>query len=204
MRSAINKKPVSGKIFLDTLGFQGDGIGNPKIHGGKDKAVCVYCLDHFPFWESELGRELLPGAFGENLSVSGITEKDVRIGDRFRVGEAEVQCTQPRQPCRNLNSFMDEANMVARVKESGYTGFYMRVLKTGWVEPGIEFELLERQSENGSVEAANILLYKDKLNFQKIREFLANDSLSESWREIFNRLLNNKSSKDFSLNSRKD
>lgn len=86
--TGILKKPVPGKIFLDTLGFRGDGVGDPVHHGGEDKAVCVYCVDHFSFWEGELDRKLKPGAFGENLSVTGLPETQVHIGDIFRVGEA--------------------------------------------------------------------------------------------------------------------
>ena len=97
------KKPQNKKTFLDELGFQGDGVGDSRIHGGKDLAVCAYFVDHFPYWQGELGKEMNPGAFGENLSLAGINENHIYVGDIFSLGNAEIQVSQPRQPCHKLN-----------------------------------------------------------------------------------------------------
>ena len=189
MRSAINKKPVAGQIYLDDLGFLGDGSADKVHHGGQDKAVCVYCLDHFPYWEKELGTQLSCGAFGENLSVSGLTEKDVHIGDIFRIGDVEVQVTQPRQPCHKLNKAFRYQAMACKVQQTGFSGFYMRVLNPGWMEPGVPFELLRADPGKFSVDAANHLRHHDKENYEKMRDILAVEALSDSWRAAFRKRL---------------
>ena len=129
--TGIFKKAVDEKIFLDELGFRGDGVGDPRIHGGKDLAVCAYFVDHFPYWQTELERELIPGAFGENLSLAGINETQIYIGDIFRLGEAEIEVSQPRQPCHKLNKVFDFQAMACKVQTMGYTGCYFRVKKNG-------------------------------------------------------------------------
>lgn len=194
IRSAIFKKPVKGKIFLDYLGFEGDSVADPIHHGGQDKAVCVYPFAHFPFWESELSTQLLPGAFGENLTDDGLTEKEVCIGDIFRIGEAEVQCSQPRQPCHKLVKIFDCPAMARKIQETGFSGYYMRVIKRGWMEPGLAVKRVHGDSARVSVEEANALMYRDKNNYEKTLEILQIDSLSSSWREIFEKRLasNNK------------
>lgn len=189
MFSGIFKKPAPGKIFLDVLGFRGDGVADHRFHGGGDKAVCVYCSDHYPFWEKELGREMRFGAFGENLSLTELTETEVHIGDTFRLGEAEVQCTQPRQPCHKLNKVFDFQAMACRVQTTGFSGYYLRVLKPGWVESGTEIITLERDPTRISVDRANDLMHKNKKNWQDVREILSVQALSDSWRKTFQKRL---------------
>jgi len=191
--SGINKKPVEGRIFLDRSGFQGDGVADHRFHGGEDKAVCVYCVDHFPFWEKELKRKLHYGAFGENLSVTGLTESRVHIGDTFKIGEAQVQCTQPRQPCHKLNKVFDFQEMACRVQTTGFSGHYMRVLQPGWVEAGEEIVSLQADPKEISVERANELMHKNKKDRDGIREILSVEALSESWRETFQKRLDKQS-----------
>lgn len=187
--SGIQKKPVEGKIFLDKLGFRGDGVADNRFHGGGDKAVCVYCVDHFPFWEKELNRELNYGAFGENLSVTGATETKVHIGDIFKIGEAEVQCTQPRQPCHKLNKIFDFQGMACRVQTMGFSGYYLRVLKPGWVEANSGITRLQDGANKVSVETANYLMHKNKKDWDGIREILSLEALSDEWRETFQKRL---------------
>lgn len=189
MFSGIHKKPFQGKIFLDNLGFRGDGVADPNHHGGRDKAVCVYCMDHFSYWEKELNRELHPGAFGENMSVTGWTEKTVHIGDVFQIGEAQVQCTQPRQPCHKLNKVFDFQAMACRVQSTGFSGWYFRVIQPGWVESGVEITRVQEDPNRISVDKANDLMHKNKKHWQGIREILAVEALSDSWRETFNKRL---------------
>ncbi|MDA0691157.1 MAG: MOSC domain-containing protein [Nitrospinae bacterium] len=197
--SGILKKPVQGKIFLDNLGFQGDGVADHRFHGGGDKAVCVYCIDHYPFWEKELKQALSFGAFGENLSVTGLTETEVHIGDVFRVGEAEVQCTQPRQPCHKLNKVFDFQGMACRVQTTGFSGYYLRVLKPGWVEAGEKIVPLQADPKGISVETANDLMHKNKKDWDGIGEILSVAALSDSWRETFQKRLNDGTTEDTQL-----
>lgn len=187
--SGIAKKPIVGKIYLDLNGLSGDGVGNTKVHGGSDKALCLYCVDHFSFWKEELGIELEPGAFGENLSIAGLSEADVYIGDVLRIGEVQVQCSQPRQPCRNLSSFRNEPNLVERIRQTGYSGFYMRVLQPGWISTEDSVEFVSSRSSQFSIHDVNILLYQDKKNFDMIRQVIQLDSLAQSLRNEFQRRL---------------
>jgi MOSC domain-containing protein YiiM len=137
------KRPVPSAT-LRFSGFEGDGQGDRVNHGGEDKAVCVYPFDHYPHWERALGRVLEPGAFSENLTVSGVVETEVAVGDVFRVGGATVQVSQPRTPCSKLAGKNGERLLVKWVAETGYTGFYMRVLSEGVVAPGDAFERIGR------------------------------------------------------------
>jgi MOSC domain-containing protein YiiM len=189
MFSGINKKPVQGKIFLDNLGFRGDGVADPKFHGGRDKAVCVYCVDHYSFWEKELNREMHPGAFGENLGVTEWTEKTVHIGDIFQIGEARVQCTQPRQPCHKLNKKFDFQAMACRVQTTGFSGWYFRVIQPGWVTAGVEVKRVQEDPKRISMETANDLMHTNKKDWQGIRGILSVPALSDSWRETFEKRL---------------
>lgn len=189
-RSAIQKRPVTGKIYLDFTGFEGDQVADPDHHGGRDKAVCVYSEDHFPFWEKQLSRLISPGAFGENLTVQNMKETEIHIGDIFKIGEAEVQCSQPRQPCHKLNKLFQYQKMACQFQTSGYSGFYLRVLKPGWLESGDPFELLEPDPHQISVDDANRLMHEDKKNSSKLKKILGLDSLSQDWRGIFEKRLN--------------
>jgi len=189
-RSSIQRKPVNGKIYLDFLGFEGDQVADPGHHGGSDKAVCVYSADHFPFWAKELSRLILPGAFGENLTVQNMKEAEIHIGDVFKIGEAEVQCSQPRQPCHKLNKLFQYQKMACQFQTSGYSGFYLRVLKPGWLKSGDPFELLEPDPYQISVDDANRLMHEDKKNSSKLKEILDLDSLSQEWRDIYEKRLN--------------
>jgi MOSC domain-containing protein YiiM len=183
--TAFFKKRVDGKIFLDELGFHGDGVGDSRIHGGKDLAICAYFVDHFPYWQAELDKEMNPGSFGENLSLSGITEKQINIGDIFRLGEAEIEVSQPRQPCHKLNKVFDLQEMACKVQKTGYTGCYFRVKKTGWVEPNSVFKRIQEGLEKISVEMVNVLMFKEKKNPDLLKKVVSLQELSEEWRKKF-------------------
>ena len=187
--TAFFKKPVEGKIFLDELGFRGDGVGNTSIHGGKDLAVCSYFVDHFPYWQTELEREMKPGAFGENLSLSGINEKQINIGDVFRIGEAEIEVSQPRQPCHKLNKVFALQEMACKVQKTGYTGCYFRVKKKGWVESNSVFERIKEGLGIISIEMVNVLMFKEKKNQDLLKNVVSLQSLSVEWREKFKKRL---------------
>ena len=191
-RSAIRKEPVTGRVYLGTTGFDGDGVGDPRVHGGPDKAVCVYSLDHYPFWEAELGVSLKPGAFGENLSVSGWDESSVSIGDVFQIGEAEVQVTQPRQPCHKLNKIFQRQEMACRVQSTGYTGFYLRVLKPGWVAPGDAIRLVHKEGPEFSVDAYNQFLRRERVGREELERAREHPALSEDWKKLLGKLLRQK------------
>lgn len=187
--SAIDKKPVHGKIFLSTLNFDGDQQADLNFHGGADKAVCVYSHDHYVFWESVLGTKLAFGAFGENLTITGASEEDIWIGDVFELGEAMVQVTQPRQPCFKLATKLNQPKLPLMIQHTGFTGFYFRVLKEGFVSSEDTLKLVERNSDSVSILYANKLKYRDKTNLDGIKKMLSLTALSKDWTETFtNRL----------------
>lgn len=139
--SGIRKLPVGGRVAVGRLGLAGDGQANPEVHGGLEKAVYVYSHDHYAPWVRELGRDdVTPGFFGENLTVEGLTETAVRIGDIYRFGTTVVQVTQPRSPCFKLVARVGRPDFQKTFLASGRVGFYCRVLEEGEVAAGDRVE----------------------------------------------------------------
>ena len=186
--TGICKQPVTGPLRLSRSGFENDGGGDLKHHGGSDKAVCVYSLDHYPYWEDTLGKKLPVAAFGENLTVSNLNEDDICIGDIFLIGTAYVQVSQPRQPCRTLAARYGRDDLVKLVVNSGFTGFYFRVLEEGIVEKGKELIFKERDPRAVSVSFANRIYHHDRKNCEGIERALAVPALSDSWQKSFREL----------------
>ena len=144
-RTAFFKEPVRGPIVLHPLGLEGDGQADRRVHGGLDKAVLVYSADHYETWWEELAQPDLPfGAFGENLTVQGLDETSVCIGDVFRVGDALVQVWQRRGPCWKIGRRWGRPDLVARVARTGRTGWYVRVVEPGRLEVGRDMSLVSR------------------------------------------------------------
>jgi MOSC domain-containing protein YiiM len=152
------KRPVPGAV-LRFQGFEGDGQADRQNHGGVDKAVCVYPFDHYAYWAKMFGRPLESASFSENLTVSGAVEDEICIGDVFGVGKAVVQVSQPRTPCGKLAGKNRQRLLTRWVAESGYTGFYMRVLSEGLVGHGNAFEPIERHPERIPVSAVNEIIF---------------------------------------------
>ncbi|MDQ3658947.1 MAG: MOSC domain-containing protein [Actinomycetota bacterium] len=166
------KVPVE-RAILRHLGFEGDGQGDKVNHGGPDKAVCVYPLDHYAHWQKALERDIGPGAFSENLTVSGAVETEVCIGDVFRVGEATVQVSMPRTPCGKLAAKNGERLFAKWVAQSGYTGFYMRVLSEGMVTMRDGFERIERHPDGIAISAVNDAFF-ERTRDEALIEHLSN------------------------------
>ncbi|GIM46026.1 MOSC domain-containing protein [Collibacillus ludicampi] len=167
------------------MNLDGDGQADLVYHGGKDKAVCVYSYDHYPYWERVLKRKLAYAAFGENLTVKGIKEEEICIGDIFQFGEAIVQVSQPRQPCHKLAKKHNMKDLPLLVQKTGFTGFYFRVLREGWVAQDRGLRLLHRHPLGITVAFANQIMHHDKKNLKGIEQILAVKELSESWRNTF-------------------
>lgn len=141
--TGIFKLPVSGPVWLDRINLAGDGQADWTVHGGPDKAVMAYSADHYPFWREQFPN-LEYGAFGENFTVTGLSEENVYINDIYEVGEARIQVSQPRQPCWKLARKLHSKTLPAIVIQTGFSGWYFRVLQEGHVEAGQSFTLLER------------------------------------------------------------
>ncbi|ATY85188.1 MOSC domain-containing protein [Kyrpidia spormannii] len=183
-RSAILKQPVSGPVWLSRTNLAGDEQADLKHHGGPDKAVLAYAAAHYPLWRQELGiSEMEPGGFGENFVVSGMAEPDVCIGDTFRVGEAVVQVSQPRQPCWKLGRRWNLADLPKRAEETGRSGWYFRVLEEGWVAPGQEIVLVDRPFPQWTVARCNEIMHHRRRDRAAAAELDACPALSESWKK---------------------
>jgi MOSC domain-containing protein YiiM len=137
VRTAIWKGPVAGPVRVTRLNLEGDKQSDLRVHGGPDKAVYAYPSEHYAHWRRELaGVELPWGAFGENLTTEGLLEQDVRVGDRFEVGTAELVVTDPRMPCYKLGVRFGRDDMVKLFLAHGGTGFYLAVVREGEVSAG--------------------------------------------------------------------
>jgi len=135
--TAIFKKPVAGRVPVRAVGLQGDAVGDPRVHGAPMKAVYGYPSEHYAFWTRELpGTDLPWGMFGENLTTEGLLESDVHIGDRYRVGTAVLEATNPRFPCFKLGIRFGREDILNRFLQSGRSGFYFRVVQEGDVAAG--------------------------------------------------------------------
>ena len=185
IHTGINKKQVKEPVYLSFVKFNGDGQADLVHHGGVDKAVCVYTGDHYPYWEKELNQDFVYGAFGENITVSGMSEEDVCIGDTFELGQAIVQVTQPRQPCFKLAKKYNIPKLPLYFQETGYTGFYFRVLKEGWVSSVDTLKKLQSNPKGVSVAFANRIMHKEKQNIEGVKRILEVNALSNSWRKSF-------------------
>ncbi|PIC69096.1 MOSC domain-containing protein [Sporosarcina sp. P16b] len=179
------KQHIQQAVFLSRTNFTGDGQGDLVHHGGVHKAVCVYPYEHYSHWENTLDRTLSHGAFGENLTIDGMTEEDVCIGDSFLLGEAIVQVSQPRQPCFKLALVYERKELPLLVQDTGFTGFYFRVLREGMVSPTDMLVPLTRQAHAISVAEANRLMHHDKQDLEAVRRLLEVEELSPSWRKTF-------------------
>ena len=158
LRTGGAKRPVP-RATLRFDNFDGDGQADLANHGGADKAVCAYPLDHYAYWERALGRKLESAAFSENLTVSGALETDVCVGAVFRAGGATVQVSQPRMPCGKLAGKNGERMLARWISETGYTGFYMRVLSEGLVAAGDTLDIVERHPDRISITDVNGVIY---------------------------------------------
>ncbi|RMD60122.1 MAG: MOSC domain-containing protein [Nitrospirae bacterium] len=188
--TAIRKKPFSNKIYLNKTGLEGDGVGDKKHHGGEDKALCLYPLEHYPYWEKTLSIKLPVAAFGENLTTIGLLEEHVFIGDIFEIGTALIQVSQPRQPCSTLAARYNRKDLIKMVIDTGYTGFYFRVIKEGYIKEGEPILLKKRVQEEVSISFANNIRHKDRTNCEAIKKILSIEELSESWHKDFEQLAN--------------
>jgi MOSC domain-containing protein YiiM len=181
VRTSIWKDPVTGPVRVRTLNIDGDAQSDLKVHGGPNKAVYAYPLEHYEYWQRELGIESLPyAAFGENLTTSGVLETDVAIGDRVRIGSVEFMVTQPRLPCYKLGIRFGRDDMVQRFMDSGRSGFYLAVVQEGELAAGDALEIVARDPHGVTV-ADVALSERDSLDQRLLKRILAVPALPESW-----------------------
>ncbi|BDS07758.1 MOSC domain-containing protein [Oceaniferula spumae] len=180
--SGIQKKPVSGLLHVGKINLAGDSQADLKTHGGPDKAICAYPLEHYAFWNNKLSLDFSAGDFGENFTTQYLLESDVFIDDIYRIGTALVQVSQPRQPCWKLAKRWGIKQLPLHVQETGRTGWYFRVLEEGETEAGSPLTLVERIQTTWSVAKANEVMHHHKTDWDVAAELANCPGLSANWR----------------------
>ncbi len=190
IRTSIFKSPISGRVRVARGNVEGDQQSDLSVHGGPEKAVYAYPLEHYAVWRLELpDAELTSGAFGENFTTEGLLEDEVWIGDRYRVGTAELVVTQPRMPCYKLAVRFGRPDMVKRFLRSGRSGFYFRVEREGEVGAGDAIERLARDDRRLTVADVVALYAADTTNQPLLERASDHPSLPVAWREYFRQRL---------------
>jgi MOSC domain-containing protein YiiM len=185
VRTGIFKDPVPGPVAVRQLNLDGDAQADLSVHGGPDKAVYAYPSEHYANWQALLGRDLSPGAFGENLTTEGLVEDQVHIGDEFRVGTARLVVTQPRMPCYKLGLRFGDVGMVKTFLKVGRPGIYFKVVDEGVVAPGDPVERVAEGANRVSlIEMLRLMLDKDP-DPADIRRLLEVPALAADWRQGF-------------------
>lgn len=184
--TGIFKQPVTGQVMVRTLNVDGDQQADLSVHGGIHKAVYAYPAEHYQYWRNEIPDIDFPwGIFGENLSIEGLLEDSVYIGDRYRIGEVEVVATQPRLPCYKLGIRFGRADMIKKFLSSRRTGFYFKVTQEGLVEAGNKIELLDRDQETISIADVTRVYAFEKDDLETMQQALNVEALPESWKGYF-------------------
>jgi MOSC domain-containing protein YiiM len=188
--TGIFKEPVEGPVRVRTLNLEGDRQADLSVHGGPDKAVYVYPSEHYAWWRRELGQDLNAwGTFGENLTVEGVFEDSISIGDHLGIGTARFQVTQPRLPCSKLAAKLQRPDIVKRFLNSRRTGFYVRVLQEGSLKAGDTIEVLKEDPHHLTIREITDLHAAKRPRRSQLERALSVEALSNSWRERFERLL---------------
>lgn len=182
MTTAIRKATVAGIRRIGTLGVEGDQQADLRCHGGPSRALCCYVREHQETWSRTWGREVLPGEFGENLTIRGLDESTVHIGDRFRFGTALIEIASARGPCATLAARLAVPDVVRLIRANGWTGWYCRVVEEGQGGAGAPLEEVYRHPAAISVAEA----YRIKLNKEgpadEVRRLLGVEALCPEWR----------------------
>ena len=171
-RSGIDKAPVAGRVAVGELGLDGDVQVNKKHHGGEGQAVYAYAQADADWWETELGRELPPGRFGENLRTTGLDLRNAVLGEQWQVGTALLQVTAWRTPCANFARFWGVPDLVKRFAAHGATGVYLRVLQTGELGAGDDVQVVSRPDHGVTVETAFRIVMTQKSRLPELAPVL--------------------------------
>jgi len=204
--SGIDKKARQGALWLALDGLEGDEQGDRVYHGGPEKALHHYAAEHYPYFRAWYPASPVPyaaGAFGENVSTLGMSEREVHVGDVFRVGQALVQVSQGRQPCFRVNLRFGRPDAALALQASGRTGWYYRVLREGWLAAGDRFELVDRPCPDWPLARAIAAMFPDDAQAPGPRNEWEKAArlapLAERWRMTFERRLASGRIEDWSL-----
>lgn len=184
--TGIFKEPVEGRVAVGRLNIEGDRQADLTVHGGPEMAIYAYPAEYYHFWREQFPEMNLPwGMFGENLTIEGLLDETVHIGDRFQVGSAHVVVTQPRVPCYKLGLKFGRDDMLKRFLQSGLTGFYFAVRREGNVAAGDSITLLQRDEHQVRVADITRLYREEKYNADLLQKVVDVEVLPERWREYF-------------------
>jgi MOSC domain-containing protein YiiM len=185
IRTSIFKSAVAGPVHVRRHNLDGDRQSDRRVHGGEYKAVYAYAAEHYGWWERVLGRELEPASFGENLTIGGLEESAVSIGDVFRMGDAELEAIAPRLPCYKLGIRFGDPGMVQAFAEARRWGIYFRVVREGVLRAGDAVERIHSDPAGVPVsEIARVYLF-DREDAAAMERLAAHERLDPSWREHF-------------------
>ena len=191
IETGIYKKPVNHAIYLGNEDVADDHVIDRRYHGGVDKACYLYSADHYSFWKGKYpDAEYAWGMFGENLTITGLSESEIRIGDRFQLGEAVVQVSQPRQPCFKLGIRFNDQKVVSDFWELPYPGVYLRVIKQGNVKIGDELVLLESNEASLTVSQVFSIFSSNRENLELMAKALSDEFLAGSCRRDIEKIRN--------------
>ena len=186
IRTGIYKKQTDGPVRVTKLKLEGDEQADLRVHGGVDKAVYAYPLEHYEWWKTEKPeKEFGPGMFGENLTVTGMEESRVYIGDVYRINDVELMVTSPRMPCNKLAMKMGDPMFIKDFMQANRSGFYFRVLQEGVINPGDAIEKLSEDGHKLSISEVVSLYGIEKGNKDLMQKAIASPSLPEDWKAYF-------------------
>ncbi|MEX3952088.1 MOSC domain-containing protein [Paraburkholderia sp. EG287B] len=184
-RSGIFKRRIAGPVRVEAQGIVGDEHGDPRIHGGPEKAVHHYAAEHYACIAqafAECAEALVPGSLGENISASGLTERNVHIGDIYEAGSTMLQVSQPRSPCWKINHRFGVERMSMHIAKGRITGWYYRVLRPGLIAPGDAITLVDRQTERFSIDAFWKVQLSHRPSIDALVELIAIPGLAPDWK----------------------
>jgi MOSC domain-containing protein YiiM len=192
VRSAFVKRPISGTARAGTLGIQGDEQADLRVHGGPDKAIYFYASEHYRLWANDVPEHtqlLVPGAFGENVTTAGLDEGNVAIGDVLAIGSAELQVTEPRQPCFKLGLRFADNSLGRIMMQTNRTGWYVRVLRPGELTAGDEIRAIRRPSPQWTIARFNDFIVHRSATVEEMQELSTLEGLPGRWREKIRKAL---------------
>ncbi|WP_233569762.1 MOSC domain-containing protein [Falsibacillus albus] len=187
-RSGISKRSVQ-EVMVTEERFVGDDVENHEYHGGKERAVCFYPYEHYQKWETEFNKTLNIPAFGENLTVTGMKEDEVFIGDIFQIGEAVIQICQGRIPCSTISKFNGVDPLLKRIIETGFTGYFGKVIKEGSISESSEIILIDQHPLQISILEANQTLFHDFKNKERLEKIMEVKELASAWKKAIQKKL---------------
>ncbi|QDU54176.1 MOSC domain-containing protein [Aeoliella mucimassa] len=188
--TAIYKEPVTGEVEVDEMGLVPDDQADKRVHGGADKAVYAYTEPSYAWWRTQLSdHPLPPGTFGENLTIDGLTDAQVQIGDQFRIGTVLLEVTQPRQPCSKLGVKMKSPAFIKQFHQAELPGFYLRVLEPGRLAVGQAVERVMQAEHSMNIPDIYRLLHAKSVDRNELQRAAELPALSAAWRSDFEKLL---------------